>query len=292
MKTYSEEVQEMIRLIREASQKEILPRFGKVSVKEKLDHQGVRDVVTEADLKASEYVLSRVREKFPGSYSEEHKHPDRFEGDLLWQLDPVDGTQEFIDGYSDKYAFHVALLQRQTGRTYLPVAGIIYLPGVDKLWFEDGSGIVNFVHKGVEKPLPTLRRDKLLCAQRLAIPSQNAEKIYRHLGSRLGLNVEIVETGATGATVSALLEGQVNLLLLDRNYSKDWDVAMAYPILKALGGFICDFDGGPFTYNGPDTKGHEEPYLLKGAVASVVFDRSEILPHINSSMVEDKLPKL
>ncbi len=289
MTNYQDEVQEMIKLIKDASQKEILPRFCNVKGQYKINNTNFKELVTEADIKASEFVLNKIRKKFPGSYSEEHKYPDRFEHDLIWQLDPVDGTEEFFRGNKEGYSFLAALLKKQTNGIYLPVTGIIYLPGVDKLWYNDGSNKIIFVEEGKEKQVPTLRKDKLIGEIRKIDPSKKLEKIYYSLGQKLGVDVEIIYTGATGSSISDLLEGKINLYLMNYNYAKDWDIGMAETIIRTLSGFICDFDGNKFIYNKTDIKNYGEPYLMKGIAASIVFNKNEILPLINSKMIENKL---
>ena len=204
-------------------------------------------------------------------------------------MDPVDGTEEFINGSKEGYSFLASLLQKQANGLYIPVAGIIYLPSVDKLWYTDGSNEVVFVEQGKRKPLPTLRRDKLVGAIRGVHPSKQLEEVYHMLGKALGLDVEIVYTGGTGASISHLLEGKINMYLMNYNYSKGWDVAAVRSILTALGGFTCGFDGSDFMYNGPNPEGHDGPYNLQGIAASVVFKKSEILPHLNATMIENQL---
>ena len=88
---------------------------------------------------ASRYILERIRVRFPGSYSEEQKYPDRFDYDYVWQLDPVDGTQEFYSGMANGYAVNAALLHRQANGTYQSIAGIIYLPSSDTVWYSNGK---------------------------------------------------------------------------------------------------------------------------------------------------------
>lgn len=286
--TYNKEIQEMISLLKEAAKIEILPRFSQVIAVEKGERMMFRDIVTEADIKAGEFILSRIRPKFPGSYSEEQKYANRFAGhSLIWQIDPIDGTDEFCHEIVDGYAMHAALLKKQEDY-YVPVAGIIYLPGVDKLWFTDGSGEVFFIKNGQLSPLPHLFKHKLLGCIRKVDPNQNLAKFYQKLGRQLSLPTELVNCGGAGASISDLLEGKTNIYINNFNYSKEWDLAMAEPIIRALGGFICDLEGNPFIYNRKDTP-EGEPYNLKGYMVSIVFKRREILPHIPKDFLVNRL---
>lgn len=286
---YELEVIEMTKLLREAAEREILPRWGKVIARQKGEQKRFRDVVTEADIKASEYLLEKVRRKFPGSYSEEHKYPDRFETDLLWQFDPVDGTDEFCAQMADGYACHAALLKRKNLNIFFPVAGIIYLPGVDKMWYSFENGEVVFVNHGQRAIVPKISRRDLRGWIRKVDPSEKLCAFYESLGKELGLPVEIVSGGGAGASMADLLEGRTNLVVMNYNYTKEWDLAMAEPLVRARGGFICDFDGNDFEYNRPDSPGKGEPYNLRGYVASIVFSREDILSRIPKDLLVDRL---
>ena len=60
---------------------------------------GVYDVVTDSDVRAEEFVLSRIAEEFPeDSVISEETHPDAMEGERCWVLDPIDGTMNYTRG--------------------------------------------------------------------------------------------------------------------------------------------------------------------------------------------------
>ncbi|MFA5995929.1 MAG: inositol monophosphatase family protein [Patescibacteria group bacterium] len=271
------ELDYMTNLVRAAAKQEILPRFGKVTGKQKGIPKKFRDIVTEADVAASKYILDRIRPRFPGSYSEEQKYENRFKHDLIWQIDPVDGTDEFCAGLVDGYAVNAALLQRQPNSTYKSIAGLIYLPGVDKLWRSD------------QITTNISSRSKLVGWVRKLDPNKILEHFYYNLGNKLGLTTQLYYDGGSGASIAALLADQTNLVIMNYNYSKDWDIAMAEPILKAYGGFICDLKGNDFTFNRPDSEGYDEPYNLNGYIASLVFTKDEILSHVPAELLINRL---
>jgi len=285
---YRKDVLEAVEIIREASRTEILPRWKSVEAREKGAKKRFKDIVTEADVEASKFILERLRKKFPGSYSEEHKYVDRFDHDLIWQIDPVDGTQEFCEGMADGYACHAALLKR-IGNVFMPVAGIIYLPGVDKLWYNDGSSKVVFISGGKEKAIPNVLRKELLGYVRRVDPNQQLESFYRQLGDKLCIKSVVIRRGGSGASISDLLEGKINLIVMNYDYTKEWDLAMAEPIIRARGGFICDLNGDEFMYNRKDVAGMDEPYNLNGYVVSIAFRKDEIIPHIPQDLLQRRL---
>lgn len=287
MESYVNEVEEMIGLIREASKNEILPRFGKVVGEEKGEKKGFKDIVTQADLKSSEYILNKIRPKFPGSYSEEHKFEDRFNYDLIWQIDPVDGTDEFCEKIEDGYACHAALLKRNE-KGFFPVAGIIYLPGVDKLWYNDGLN-TKYIKEGKEEPFFEIKRNEIIGYTRKVDKNEKLIDFYKGLEKKLNLPSKVLERGGSGASIADLLEGKINLIIMNYNYTKEWDLAMAEPIIESRGGFICDFNGNDFNYNRKDSLGKEEPYNLEGYVISIAFKKEEIIPLIPKNLLINKL---
>jgi len=290
---YQTETQYLLSLLKKASREEILPRFKQVKPELKLNLDNFKDYVTEADTSASKYILDRIRDNFPGSYSEEHKSADRFDYDLIWQLDPVDGTQEFIDGYEVGFGCHAALLQKQTGGNYLPVAGIIYLPMKEEAWYFDGER----VHHEVSDTIATIpdykdSKQKIRGFQRKVDENDALDEVYRSIAGSLQKPFSVELLGGAACAFTSLLNNEINLFAFNCDIPKDWDVAMAIPIIQALGGWITDFDGHEFiNLNQPDDAGGD-PYLRKGIVSSIVFPKEQILPMLNTSQLILKAPAL
>ena len=285
--SFAQQVQEMITLIHDATKYEILPRWQEVAPEEKTSFIGFRDLVTIADKETSRYILERIRPKLPGSYSEEHKYADRFNHDLLWQIDPIDGTQEFCEGYAEGYTTLAGLLKRREDGSYSSVAGIINRPALKTVWYTDGSGEVVFLRDGNKQPLPTYECKEILVYQRKVDNLVGITEFLPVLRNHFCLPARIIQAGGSGASITDLLEGKINLIIFNANISKDWDVGMADPIIKALGGFICDLDGNELTYNRPDVASLGEPYNLRGYVISIVFKKEEILPLIKQDLAFD-----
>lgn len=283
-------IEEMARLMRTAADVEILPRWRNVTARDKKNSVMPKDYVTAADTGASLYILERIRKKFPGSYSEEHKHMDRFQNKLLWQIDPVDGTLEFCEGIAEGYASQAALLEQQANGKWFPVAGIIYSAGINQMCYSNGKEIV-FEEEGKIVRLPEPHRSEIRGYIRYVEPSSKLANFYRTLG-KLGLETTTVSGGGVGSAIMSLLKDKINLIVFNYDYTKEWDVAMILPIIKSRGGFICDFDGNEFVeFNRQDTPGLGEPYNLKGFVVSQAFRKEEILPVLqkNPGLLEKKL---
>lgn len=115
--------------------------FGRqLSIEYKDRHQ--LDPVTSADKAAQEYLTGEIARRFPqhGILGEEgaaESDAQQTAPDLLWVLDPLDGTTNFLNGLP-VYASSIGVLHR--GR---PVAGALYLP-----WPTAGGGFVLHCRRG------------------------------------------------------------------------------------------------------------------------------------------------
>jgi fructose-1,6-bisphosphatase/inositol monophosphatase family enzyme len=280
---YTTATQQMINLLRTAARNEILPRFGKVTEQIKENDGGYQEVVTEADIKASEFLLDHIRKDFPGSFSEEHIYDDRFNYDLIWEIDPLDGTQEFCSGLADGYGMLAALLQRQPSGEFQPVIGIIYIPQTDTLLYNTIDQQIHYsIHQQTQQ-LVLGSRNYIKGYQRQVDPSLKLEQFYHRLGEQWQVPVAIVPSGGANA-LHRLVNGSLNLFILNHDYSKEWDIAMMEPIARSLGGFVCDLQGAPLTYNRKDVFNHS------GFMVSLVYQPEEILPYIPKDLIEFHTP--
>ncbi|MCZ8155531.1 MAG: 3'(2'),5'-bisphosphate nucleotidase CysQ [Leptospira sp.] len=97
----------------------------------KVKDKGINDPVTEADIKASEFLQKRINETYPehGFLSEEKKDDDeRLKKEWVWILDPIDGTREFVKK-NDQFALSLGLV-----RSGVLVWGVIFNPATGEFF--------------------------------------------------------------------------------------------------------------------------------------------------------------
>ena len=289
---YYEEVQWTIPILRDVAEKEILPRFrsGKIIEERKSETvSGYENTVTLADKRASKGILNIVRKRLPGSYSEEDIYKDRFNYDSVWHFDPVDGTREFATGIKDGFSLNAALLEKQPNGDYWPVAGITYLPAIDKLVYNDGSDENVFLDRGKRVKIPDPSKKEILGWVRRVDPSQKLSDFYITLGKKFGLQARPIFRGSIGSSIVDLLEGKINLIVYNYNITREWDWGVAVPIIKAARGFMCDLNGDEFkNYNRRITSNNEHCFL-NGVITSIAFKKDEIIPHITKDLLENRL---
>src|ERR1051326_4447177 len=128
-KRYDGELKIAIELGRSAGAA-ILAQYKKpLQVEQKTNADDV-EPVTQADRLANELIVNGLKQQFPsdGILAEESIDTERrLSKSRVWMVDPLDGTNGFIDGNGD-FAVQIGLVE--DGR---PAVGVVYLPLADML---------------------------------------------------------------------------------------------------------------------------------------------------------------
>ena len=156
--------------------------------------------VTEADLAAHRIIVRRLREECPDVpvLSEESAggvaYGDRAQWRRYWLVDPLDGTKEFIkrNGW---FTVNIAYMENNA-----PVAGVVYAPSMDWLYYGSSGGGA-FKVEGGNEPV-ALRRPPLPASGVLRVvgslshPSPEMESFLREQRKRYD-RVEFVAVGSS-----------------------------------------------------------------------------------------------
>jgi myo-inositol-1(or 4)-monophosphatase len=204
--------------------------------------KGAAGPVTEVDLAINDMLNTRLRPQRPdyGWLSEETAdNPDRLSRDRVWVIDPIDGTQAFIDGEPQ---FTIAIGVTEKGRA---VSGAIYNPITDEMYLgaDGAAATLN------GEPIGPSKRDKLEGANVIAYKRLFADSKWPRpwpelkYGARhsIALRLALVAAGKFDATV---LFGMKNV----------WDVAAGAAILQAAGAQCTDPWGAPLDFNRADPR--------------------------------------
>ena len=128
------DIDSVSRIIAEVAAEAVLPRFQALAAHE-IREKAAGDLVTVADVEAEALLERRLAELLPGSrvVGEEAAEEDpevlshlAQEGDLVWVIDPVDGTGNFSRGIED-FAMMVGLTRGEqilAGWIHRPVGGV------------------------------------------------------------------------------------------------------------------------------------------------------------------------
>jgi len=234
-------VQEVIRLLERAGHAVLEVYAGEVNVQEKAD----ASPVTEADFR-SEHILRQGLEDwgYPVLSEEAVDDARRLSEDIIWVVDPLDGTNDFI-AQTGEFSLMVGLAQE--GR---PVIGLVYWP-TERIVYgavaEQGAHVS--VRGGAWRPLQVSGENSLSRARMVWSRSHLGaleEEFMRRVPTGSG-----VQKGSVGLKLGAMAAGEVDAYLSLSGKTSQWDVCAPEVILTEAGGKVTDVRGEQYRYNRP-----------------------------------------
>jgi len=264
--SYEQELRVAIDLARNAGAR-ILELYNRpIEVLEKFDLD-VSEPVTIADQIANELIVKGLHEHFAddGVLAEESVDTERrLSKERVWMVDPLDGTNGFIDGNGD-FAVQIGLAvggQAVLGVVYQPLPDLLYRAVIGEgSWIETAAGEVSRAEVSKQTDLSQMR----LAASR-SHRSPRMDRVVR----ALGVNQE-VRRGSVGIKVGLLIEQRCDLYVHLSPRTKQWDTCAPQIILTEAGGSISDLFGRPITYNSADVQNRN------GLVASNSISHDHII---------------
>lgn len=214
-----------------------------------VEDKGGGNPVTEADRRANDMLVHRIRETFPndGIVAEESADKsDALRHGRCWYIDPLDGTKEFI---SKNGEFSVMIGLAVDGEARL---GVVYRPVGDRLY----RGVVGdsaFVE--IESSTFALQVTKESDPKklRLVVSRSHRSKSTDALVKRLGIENE-TRSGSVGLKVGLIAQRDADLYVHLSPHSWAWDACAPEAILRSAGGRFTDLGGRTFVYGGEDLR--------------------------------------
>jgi|SRR5882672_7968247 len=242
--TYDLELSLALELAREAGAVILDHYEGPLDIRQKPGADD-REPVTQADTLANEIIVARLRQKFPddGILAEESLDTaHRLDKSRVWMIDPLDGTNGFIDGNGD-FAVQIGLAENGEcvlGVVYLPLTGVLYRAvRSGGAWIERPDYAVEKARVSDHREISTMR----LAASR-SHRSPRMDKVVQILGLR-----EEVRRGSVGIKVGLIVEQQCDLYIHLSPRTKQWDTCAPEIILREAGGCLTDLFGRALGYN-------------------------------------------
>ncbi len=201
------------------------------------------DLVTEYDERCERLVRDRVAHALPshGVVGEEGQGVQQSDRELVWYVDPIDGTTNFAHGHP-WFCLALGLVERSpAGET--PIAGIVVAPALGIEW-RGGRGL-GASRNG--RPCAVSRTAELrdaLCGS--GFPANRARTADNNYAPFLAVDAASHGVRRCGAAAMELC------LVADGGYDafwdvglKAWDVSAAIAIVREAGGRASDLAGGP-----------------------------------------------
>lgn len=218
--------------------------------------------VCAADIAIDNFLRKELSALLPaaGWLSEETADaPERLSDDLIWLVDPIDGTRDYIHGRTG-WAVSVALVS--AGR---PLFGYLVAPARDEFWHgESGKGS----WRNGER-LATSTRTRLSGARVPAkqLPPDDADLVMVDQPNSIALRMAMVAADEAD-------------LIATVRWGFEWDIGAAALIAREAGAAVTDAFGQPLNYNKADPRAFgvlaTAPAIHSAAVERLA-DRARIL---------------
>lgn len=208
--------------------------------------------VTVADVAVSQYILEKLQaslgnEDFGYISEETYKVQAALTQELVWIIDPLDGTRDFIQK-TGEYAVHIALVKEKR-----PILAVVAVPEAEKLYYAiKGNGAFVETRQRQSHKLQVSSHENIQDLTVVVSRSHRNERLDYLLQKLPFANHKAV--GSVGCKIATIVEqnADVYISLSGKSAPKDWDIAAPELILTEAGGKYTHFDGTPLQYNTGD----------------------------------------
>ncbi|MFL2579459.1 MAG: 3'(2'),5'-bisphosphate nucleotidase CysQ [Parvicellaceae bacterium] len=205
--------------------------------------------LTIADQQANDIIESYLLKTNIPILSEEGKltdYKDRKNWKLLWIVDPLDGTKEFVKR-NGEFTVNIALVKN--GK---PILGVIFVPVKGWLYYGSSNGSYREIdEKKVKLPLENKSINFKVVGSR-SHQSPETKEYFNDIKKRKK-NVEIVSMGSS-LKICLVAEGSADVYPRFAP-TMEWDTAAGHAIAKHSGKKLIDLDTKKeMTYNRPRLK--------------------------------------
>ena len=192
--------------------------------------------LTIADKKANDIIEKYLLTTNIPILSEEGRHAtyqERKNWNLVWIVDPLDGTKEFIKK-NGEFTVNIALVKNG-----IPIIGVIYVPVSKCLYFASYQGSFKEL-KGEQLQLPIMRNNKIykVVGSRSHVSSET-EKYYADLMKEKN-EIEFVSMGSS-IKICLVAEGVADVYPRFAP-TTEWDTAAGHAIAKYANKKLIDLE--------------------------------------------------
>lgn len=215
--------------------------------------------VTEADLFVSRFLTEKLRALFPNVpvLSEENcriPFAERQYWQEYWLIDPLDGTQQFIDR-TDQFAVLMTLVRKNK-----PALSVIHAPILSTTYYalkdfgafkKQGEQVVRLTGELSKQHRIELSNQHRIEPLKIAVGATTSQEKVRALLPP-NFPCEFIVFGSSSLKSGLVAEGVADCYVrLGR--TGEWDTAGAEVLLAETGGTIFDSHFAPLTYNQRET---------------------------------------
>ncbi len=207
---------------------------------------GHRDLVTEYDRRVQELLMRRLSEAEPGArfFCEELDRQDGLGEGLVFVIDPIDGTMNFVRG------FHHSCLSVACLSDGELVAGAVYNPYVDEMFSAAAGGGAFLNGRAIrvsEQPLS----ESVVCFGTAPYRPELAERTFTLARRVFEHSLDLRREGSAALDLCSVAAGRAGVYY---EFSVSfWDYAAGALIVREAGGRCCRADGTPLPFSAEKT---------------------------------------
>lgn len=203
-----------------------------------------KDPVTELDIKIDRFLKEELQKILPSSgwLSEETKDDfSRLNKELVWVVDPLDGTKEFIKRIPE-FAISVSLVENKK-----PVLGIVYNPLSEEM-------ISGFLDNGIYyngRKIKKSNYKNLKNKKKIMLSSRSDEK--KGFFEDYKEEFEVIPTGSIAYKLALIAIAKGDLVLTETP-KNEWDICAGVFLINEIGGYVRYLDGSKPSFNNKNTR--------------------------------------
>jgi 3'(2'), 5'-bisphosphate nucleotidase len=231
-----------------------------------IKEKGPEDFVTAVDQTLDRRLAAQFKNWFPndGIITEENAQSVQAMQQgfpRLWLIDPIDGTEDFINGRPD-YAIMVGLLEQSQ-----PIAGWILRPESNQLFY-GGPDWGLFTAQGLEPAYPLIPSMPTGPSQEYCpvLLGDRDRQQYGAAVENIIPEAQFYTLGSFGLKVLEVIQGRAGLYLYFNGRVKLWDTVGPLALAKSAGLICCDLTGQPLEFSldvlNPDTLAHHQSIVI------------------------------
>ncbi len=240
---FAEQYGRPVRLALEAVSRggEILLQFWHGTGRNPVEEKGKGDLVTRADIESEKAISDFLQEETPEWSIVAEEGTQRTAGDMVWFVDPLDGTTNFVQRLPI-FAVSVGLAKRLANGAYDLLAGAVWNPvSQEVFWGAKGCGS----YRGTERLRVSAKKELGDGVIGTGFPRRFADELPIYLKEFAALYLQcraIRRPGAASIDLCWTAQGIYDAFWEHR--LSPWDIAAGCLIVLEAGGICSDFSGG------------------------------------------------
>ena len=206
----------------------------------KITYKNDKSPVTDGDIAVDKFLTSKIKTLTPDIpiISEETVNINsKINNKSFWLIDPIDGTRDYI-AKKDEYTLNAGLIINLQ-----PVAGIIYAPEKNRLFFSYGKELSFEINNGQKNILNCYNKDKkeIIGLENSGTTPPEVLNIYKKY------NVTKTIKMSSSLKFCVIAAGEADIYAA-KPRAYEWDIAAGHAILENAGGTVRKQDGSAFLY--------------------------------------------